>query len=241
MNFICIICVKPNKIWLDFLNTFTTYKVVVIIDDNSADYRITPQCVQIPDGACAAAGFTNTSFTLGKTVSGWDKALYYFAHHPCANVWFLEEDVFVYDEATLRSIDAKYPKSDLLTNVFTINATGQQTDWHWPVISIKIPPPYYAAMCCATRMSSHLLRSIKAYAHTYKTLFFLEALFPTLCKSCGLVYDTPAELHAIHYRRDFAATDIVIANLYHPVKNLEQHIEFRRSWVRHAVRRKARV
>ena len=37
-NCICLICHKPNKIYLDFLNTITEYDVVVIIDDENDQY-----------------------------------------------------------------------------------------------------------------------------------------------------------------------------------------------------------
>ena len=35
---ICLICHKPNLIYLDFLNTITDYDVVVIIDDENEIY-----------------------------------------------------------------------------------------------------------------------------------------------------------------------------------------------------------
>ena len=37
MNAICLICINPNKIWCEFLNTFTKYKIFLIIDDNNFD------------------------------------------------------------------------------------------------------------------------------------------------------------------------------------------------------------
>ena len=33
-NCICLICFKPNEIWLDFLATFIKYDIYLIIDDN---------------------------------------------------------------------------------------------------------------------------------------------------------------------------------------------------------------
>lgn len=52
---------------MNFLKTFTRYDVVVVADDNGARH---PGCVQVSDAACAAAGFSDMNFTIGKKVSG---------------------------------------------------------------------------------------------------------------------------------------------------------------------------
>ena len=204
---------------MNFLKTFTRYDVVVIADDNGARH---PGCVQVSDAACAAAGFSDMNFTIGKKVSGWEKALFYLSQKNYERVWFLEEDVFVQDEAALLAMDRKYA-GDLLCNTISANA-GDKTDWHWPLIQIRTPPPYFCAMCCAVRVSRRLLQRIAAYARVYKTLFFLEALFPTLC--AGLVAQSPPELANITYRNEFDQVDRRF--LYHPVKQLEKHVEFRK-------------
>ena len=36
---VCLICFKPNDIWIEFLSKFTKYDVFIIIDDNSKDYK----------------------------------------------------------------------------------------------------------------------------------------------------------------------------------------------------------
>ena len=143
-----MICYKPSPIWMNFLKTFTRYDVVIVADDNSVRH---PGCVQVSNAACGAAGFKDTSFTLGKLVAGWDKALFYFAQKNYDQVWFLEEDVFLNDEGVLAGIDRQY-FGDLLSNSVSLNP-GDKTDWHWPIIKIKTPPPYYNAMCCAVRVS----------------------------------------------------------------------------------------
>ena len=38
-NCVCLICYKPNDIWIDFLSKFTKYDIYIVIDDNSADYK----------------------------------------------------------------------------------------------------------------------------------------------------------------------------------------------------------
>jgi hypothetical protein len=82
-------------------------------------------------------------------------------------------------------------------------------------------------MVCAVRMSKTLLSKIKDYANEYKTLFFLEALFSTICKANNLKYDTPSELWSISYRNNHLESDINICNLYHPVKDMNKHTIFR--------------
>ena len=82
-------------------------------------------------------------------------------------------------------------------------------------------------MVCCVRMSNKMLKCIYDYANKNKNLFFLEALFPTIAIKNDLIYDTPIEFNEIHYRKDFNITDINKNNLYHPIKNLEEHITFR--------------
>ena len=96
---------------------------------------------------------------------------------------------FFYDEHVLLNIDSKYDNSDLLSNSYGENTIGHKNDWHWNRIDINFPPPYYCAMVCCVRISIELLFKIKEYANKYNTLFFLEALFPTICKKYNLQYD----------------------------------------------------
>ena len=235
MYCICLICLNPNNIWIEFLSTFTKYDIVIIIDDNSIDYKIkynnytNIKFIQIENEECNKNGFINMNFCINKKISGWDKAIFYFANINTTynNVWFIEDDVFLYDENTLLNIDTKYNDSDLLTSIYKENSTGHKNDWHWEKINIKLSPPYYYAMVCATRISKTLLSKIKDYATEYKTLFFLEALFPTLCKSNNLQYDIPDELHTIIYRKIYTIEDINKINLYHPVKDKTKHKLYR--------------
>jgi len=36
---VCLLCYKPNDIWIDFLSKFTKYDIYIVIDDNSTDYK----------------------------------------------------------------------------------------------------------------------------------------------------------------------------------------------------------
>lgn len=233
---VCLICFKPNDIWVNFLSKFIKYNVYIIIDDNSKDYREdyskfkNINIVQIIDDDCRKNGVINMNFLiLRKDVSGWEKAVYYFSFVNTVydNVWFFEDDVFFYSEKTLLDIDSNYNKCDLLSNFYTENTCGNKTSWHWNKIDIKFSPPYYYAMVCCIRLSSDLLLRIKDYANKYNTLFFLEALFPTLCKKYDLQYNTPYQFRNIIWRKNYIDTDLDRSGLFHPIKNTMKHEYYR--------------
>lgn len=232
---ICIICLRPNQIWLDFLETFTHYDVYVVIDDNSVDYNVKypnlkkVKLIQVTDSLCKLNGFTNMNFLMKKQITGWEKAMYYFSldGSKYKQLWFIEDDVFFYNENTIKCIDTKYPNGDLLSNSIETNPTGKKDFWHWRQIVIKFPPPYYYGMMCAIRMSDRLLATIKTYADEHKTLFFLEALFPTVCKTANLTHICPEELKHIVYLEKYKIEQIDKINLYHPVKDIGYHKKYR--------------
>jgi hypothetical protein len=86
---------------------------------------------------------------------------------------------------------------------------------------------FHRLMVCASRMSRLMLSKIKDYATTHKTLFFLEACFPSIAKYNKLKYDTPDELSDIVYRKDYVIEDFNKKNIFHPVKNINMHTEIR--------------
>lgn len=71
------------------------------------------------------------------------------------------------------------------------------------------------------------MNRINDYASNYDTLFFLEALFPTIAIKNNLKYVCPVEFRNIYYRYEFEKENINEINLYHPVKDLNHHILFR--------------
>lgn len=73
-----------------------------------------------------------------------------------------------------------------------------------------------------------MLRKIKDYAQRTKRLFFLEAFFPTLCKSYNLLHGTPVELINVVYRKEFTIQNIDRFHLYHPIKQINDHKVFRK-------------
>uniref|UniRef100_A0A6C0B9F3 Nucleotide-diphospho-sugar transferase domain-containing protein n=1 Tax=viral metagenome TaxID=1070528 RepID=A0A6C0B9F3_9ZZZZ len=233
MHAICLITFRPNKIWCDFLNVFNKYKIFIIVDDNKLDlcdfknnYK-NINFIQIENEKCKLNGYINTNFVI-RLISGWDKALYYFGVEDTSYdyIWFMEDDVFLYNEDTIINIDNKYINDDLLSNSYSKNSDGNKNTWHWALINIQYPPPYYKGMMCAVRFSNNMIKCINDYAIKNKTLFFLEALFPTIAIKNNLKYSTPQEFN-IYWRHDFEKKDINNNNLYHPVKDLNNHINFR--------------
>lgn len=93
-------------------------------------------------------------------------------------------------------------------------------------INIQFQPPYYNCMMCAVRFSKKMIDCINDYAYK-KTLFFLEALFPTISIKNNLKYSNPIEFNTIYFRHNFEEEKMNINNLYHPVKDLNNHISLR--------------
>lgn len=236
MDALCIICVRPDPIWCDFLNSFQHYKIYILIDDEKfaisrlvGKYKNNVSFIIIPSLVVGFHHYKDMNFTVGKNVTGWEKAMYYFymIQKRHRYIWFLEEDVFFHHQETLVQIDREIPDADLLSPPFQRYDTINLQEWHWDRINIGFNPPYYHGMMCAVRFSKSMLECIYQYAQSFKTLFFLEALFPTLAMKNGLVCQNPPALNTIFYKKDFCKEEVREKNLYHPVKNLQDHILFR--------------
>jgi len=235
MNAICLITFSPNKIWCDFLNVFTKYKIFMIVDDNNFDLstfindynNIT--FIQVENEKCQLNGYIDMNFAVEKLISGWDKALYYFGVEDTNfdYIWFMEDDILFYNEDTIIRIDSQYINDDLLSHSYKENKNGNKNCWHWHRVNIQYPPPYYQGMMCVVRFSKKMMNCINNYAIKNKTLFFLEALFPTIAIKNNLKYNTPVEFDKIYYRHNFKGEKINMNIFYHPVKDLNKHISFR--------------
>jgi hypothetical protein len=233
---IALIVRCPTICWLDFLRDFIQYDVYVIIDDETKNYNDiyakdypNIKFIQVSSVDCLNSGFVDTNFAINKLISGWDKALYYFAltNTSYDKVWFIEDDVFFYKEITIVNIDKKYKDADLLSKEVIENNEQNNKEWYWECININHSPPYYHGMMCAVRMSRRLLSCIKEYATNNKSLYFLEALFPTICSKHGLKGRSIEELKNIYYRHTFEFNNLNKDELFHPVKVIEDHVTFR--------------
>jgi len=187
--------------------------------------------LKIQDEKCIKTGYINTSYiTLKKRATGWDKALYYFGveNTTFEFIWFIEDDVFFYNEDTLLQIDNNYNKDDLLSAKYIENKESDKKWGHWNKIDIlDYTSPFYRGMMCVVRFSKMMMTHINEYAAKHKTLFFLEVLFPTLAIKKEAIYSSPKEYENVHWRYTFTRKDIIATHLYHPVKKMDDHILFR--------------
>jgi len=233
-NALCVIFHKPKLYYFNILNNIKNYDIYVIIDDNSIDYsKLKKQfenitIIQMLNIFCKNNGYVNSNnIGVKKLISGWDKALCYFSliNKKYDYVWFIEDDVFFYDETTIVNIDNKYPSFDILSNCEF--KEGIYNQWLWRFIKINLPKPYYSGMMCATRLSINVLKEIDKYAVKNKCLFFIEALFPTIVKYNNFTYFQPNELKTIKYRFDWNDKNVNKTNIYHPIKDDRYHVYLR--------------
>jgi hypothetical protein len=234
-NALCVIFHRPKIYYFDFLNKLKNYDIYVIIDDNLIDYSRYKNrfenimIIQILNGFCKNNGYVNSNrIGIKKMISGWDKALCYFSliNKKYDYVWFMEDDVFFYDETTIMNIDNKYPSFDILANCDF--KEGNYSKWLWNIIKINLPKPYYSGMMCAIRLSKNVLDEIDKYASKNKCLFFIEALFPTIVSYNNFTYFHPDELKTIRYKFEWNERNVINKTcLYHPLKDDRYHVYLR--------------
>jgi hypothetical protein len=245
---IALIVKEPDEIYLDFLAVFNSYDIYIIVDSDKDLTELTNKYkklnfVELKDDHCLNKGFKNVNFIgVKKLVSGWDKALLFFSVFiplKYEHVWFIEDDVFFLNEQVLVNLDEKYLNQDLIANCDfdknNVNTNNYENltnvGWLWPLISIKIDKPWYAGMMCAARLSNTLLQCIRWYVSKYNTLFFLEALFPTITSHFKLSYVNPIELTTVTYRDVFFEKEDdkkkIDTHIFHPMKDLNKHKELR--------------
>jgi hypothetical protein len=233
---IVLICHTPKEDQLDFFNNFVNYKIYVIIDDNSKSYEYLTQkykniaFIQVENMILYETGFIHANLRGNSDTRGfgWDKALFCLStmEKEFKYVWFLEDDVFFYDETTLQNLDTKYEKEDLLCN--SSFEEGKLYEWVWNSININFNPPYYCGMMCICRFTKKMLNSVKKYANDNKTLFFIEAMLPTLAKKNDLiVYKSPEEFSTVTYNTKWNISDLNKNCLYHPMKDTSQYLQLR--------------
>jgi len=243
---ICIIT-KNNEIELiNFYSSFKNYDIFFIIDNNekknddsqyssqySSQYK-NINFIRLNNNYVENKNYINSSsiYLNFNKVIGWDKALLFFYEIKKYNVsgsykfiWFLENDVWFFNENTLVNIDNKYENSDLLTNKY--GEKGDNNSWPWNKTILHEDYKYYKSMICGCRFSQKMLESINDYVLEFKTLFFIEIMFPTLAKRNNLIYDCPEELRTLSYNDNFKYKDFNKTNLFHPIKNFNQQNKIR--------------
>jgi hypothetical protein len=235
---VCILSRYYSETWIEFLNTFdsTVYDVFFVIDDMAKMYPENIKqvnIIQIQENRCRETNYYNSSSASNlKDILAWDKALYYFnrvSELKYDHIWFLEEDVFLMSENVFRTVDAKYPESDLLSAFHEINETGNiYNGWnHWINVIHRIGTPWAHSLISASRLSRRLLDRIDDYVQD-RPLMFIEALFNTLALQNHYSVQNPDEMrYTITYDNQWNREQVDISCLYHPLKKIEDHIYIR--------------
>ena len=237
---LCLLTKIPNEIWLKFLDNFKEYDIFIIIDDNEIDYNEkyknvykNMKLIQIDNRICYSYGYTNCNSAVGfPDVISWDKSLYLLneIETKYEYVWLIEDDVFFRDENVLLKIDEMYNETDLLTSFHHITHSNDNlNDWwnHWVNIIDRIELPWAHSMVCACRLSRKLLTEVVKYKNKKGHLFFIEAMFNTIVLQNNLTIENPTSLSTIHWRTSWNLNDINYDNLYHPIKNIDDHDKLR--------------
>ena len=230
---VALLTIKPNKIWLNFLLSFTNnYDVYVFVDDNNLDLKEYKtnynklNFIQIDNNECSINGYSNSSYNIKSDPISWDKALYYFTliNNKYEHVWFIEDDVFIHSANNIIKLDNIYSKSDLIVKANNINPDGKLSNWnHWSQINNTLILPWSMSMVCICRLSKELLKKINEFTKIHKKLNFIEFLFNTLALHNKLIISNPKEFDPIVFRNNWDINNININNLYHPIKNISDH------------------
>ena len=238
---ICVMCIKPQKIWINFLLEIKKkhdYDIYLVVDDNSINYEINDiNIIQIGDEFCKKIGFMNANFCVkNNEPSVWDKMFLYFSYNNIyEKYWILENDVFVPTIDTINNIDKKYQCDDILCKSNMVKKNDTDLDWHWRHIKFKnkyaFELPWYNSMVCAIRIPNTFFVHCKNSVLKNKRLFFIEFFINTLAHKNNITCNTIPELSEIHWRKEYIITDFEDKNkLYHPVKDIFLHQKIRASY-----------
>lgn len=228
-NAICFLTREYNKIFFDFAETFQEYYDVYILVDDNSEFHLPlskVKIIQISEQECLDHNYTNSTYRFKQTVSGWDKAFYYFCEKVNYNhVWFIEDDIFISNVKAIINIDNKYQDTDMICQGNReIFDEFPLTDFNLPIkirndLNVKI----YQTMCCAMRISKNVLDLIKKTTITKKQLYFHEVFILSIVKHYNLSYIIAPELEYIIFRKKWKYNLIKRKpyNLFHPIKDME--------------------
>ena len=233
---LCILTVRPQLETIEFAQQLSAdgqnygLDVYLLADDESFNFSSSQiHLLNISRQQCHSHGYFNTTSYGSKTfrVVAWDKALYYFCvlnlHY--SFVWFTEEDVFIPDVRSFRSLHQLYSQnSDLIISSNRVNRFGDSSYWHWRRAVDKLVPPWSSAMVNTVGLSRRLLSSIADYIHWRGHSAFHEFFFLSLAMQSKMIIRTPLEMITLRYRQNISWTQIEQRpnNLWHPLKNFRQ-------------------
>ncbi len=232
-NYLCLLCVKLSPELLTFAKQLSIHhKIFIMVDNNDTklpNIIDNINILQMDDQECINLGYKNASATLKKNPVTWDKVFYYFSNIDTNfnHIWFVEEDVFVPTFDYFSKLDQKYPNIDLICKNHIAHKTDKQ-QWHWSRAKGNIPKPWFRSILCCHRQSRRNLQKVKEYVQKNGKLLFLEFLINTLASHNNHSVKTLPEFKTITWRNKIDENNININNLYHPVKDLKKHLEYRK-------------
>jgi hypothetical protein len=231
------------------------YAVLVVVDDPAfkAPPSMDVSYVQVDERACLKAGyvFLNPMIAIRKQlpVAAWEKALFHVCRvaRSYELVWFLEDDVFVPSIDVIVATDRDHPSADLLCQRNSVNLSGETRSWDWWswVPPEVLPLPWGASMVCASRVSRRLLTAVDALisANAVRMMelharakqkqgplrfLFIEFLFNTLAMRHAMRIETPVSLSTSLFHKRWQVEEMDLAHIYHPVKDRDAHIAWRK-------------
>ena len=247
---ICLLCVKPDKIHIDFFNSIINYEIFMLCDDNNCNTNLLDntkiKIIKICDKESYKNGFKNSNSCVDKNPSAWDKVFYYFSkiNLNYDYVWILEDDVFVPNNDIFMNLDKIYGHSDLLSKSNINYIVNNKDSYLWSSATNKYELPWFKSMVCCCRISKQLFQEIRKYVEEKSELFFIETMINTIAYHKKLVIKEVKEFENINpkpqrgnrYRKIFNGNPIWMTKsiidlkknyMQHPVKNLELHEQFR--------------
>ena len=255
MKALALLTLRPDDRQVDFYRGLEAdgYDLFVFVDDpDFQPKRDDVRYVLIDDGECANAGYYDfcPMFLKPSRVCTWDKAVYFFARlNPVRyeHVWLIEDDVFVPTLGAISALDRKYPGADIVSADTTLNTTGNPQGWFWWkfIDADLLPLPWAMSLVCAVRLKTTVFDLLPALVDRWKArygvpdggpldherpLLYLEYVFHTLALHAGLSVVVAEELAGIRYRREWTLEEMAADCLYHPVKELDLQVEYRRRW-----------
>jgi len=228
---LCLVTRTPVDSWLKFLNTFINYDIYVIYDDNK-DYDnklySNIKIIKIDNIICMNNGFRHATYRFHRQITAWDKAIYYFSkiNTEYEHVWFMEDDVFLYNEAILVQLDSNNT-ADLIIKSNNMNTGNKNNEWLWSRLYINLPYPWYGSMACMCRVSKKLFDQINIYVKSHNRLMFIEVMFNTLANQNKLTVYNPNELQTIAYRKNWTLNDLNCNQIFHPIKIMTMQTSYR--------------
>jgi hypothetical protein len=219
--------------WMRRLHTLniTVFFVEDDVNQNSLvriDERAEMYALHVDEAQAASQGFNGLKYIGETRMSAWDKAVYFFCVvvPQYEFVWILEDDVYVPSEKAFEEMNKLANTADLITSEHLVELNASTKEWHWPLIRLSLPTPWYHGMSCAVGLSRASLREVHLYAKRFGALPFLEALFNTVAAHANLAVLTPAALQTILYMRDWTCGEIDAhpLNWFHPIKHQAEFI-----------------